>query len=93
MSSTERYPSRPSSSIPKRLVILTNSQVMGLLLSRSAARSLIKFCGVTDVMTIKTAFTPILVADDHSSALQTVVTMLAPVFCVVGTASDGKAAV
>ncbi len=44
-------------------------------------------------MTAKTILTTILVADDRSSALETVVTMLAPVFCGVGTASDGKAAV
>jgi len=37
-------------------------------------------------MTAKTALTTILVADDHSSVLETVVTMLAPVFCVVVSA-------
>lgn len=39
------------------------------------------------------ALTSILVADDHTSVLETVVPMLESAFRVVGTASDGKAAV
>jgi DNA-binding NarL/FixJ family response regulator len=41
----------------------------------------------------QTALTSVLVADDHSTVLETVVPMLESVFRVVGTASDGKAAV
>jgi DNA-binding NarL/FixJ family response regulator len=41
----------------------------------------------------QTALASILVADDHSSVLETVVPMLESVFHVIGTASDGKAAV
>jgi DNA-binding NarL/FixJ family response regulator len=39
------------------------------------------------------ALTSILIADDHSIVLETVVPMLESIFRVVGTVSDGKAAV
>ena len=41
----------------------------------------------------QTALTSILVADDHSIVLETVVPMLESIFHVIGTVSDGKAAV